>query len=202
MRKHSGFTNPTTSSSERNLALRLADAPETEEKQVLLAIAGDEAARSWIISHYTSPIYRYCHRMLRSKEDASELTQEVLLRALKALHRYDPDRAFKTWIFSIARNACIDFYRRKRPQISDEKLALQHPGESPQAEVLRNERSARLATALDSLEAPYREIIILFHFEHLKYQEIADCLEIPLGTVMNRMFRARKKLRLAYGEEK
>jgi RNA polymerase sigma-70 factor (ECF subfamily) len=65
--------------------------------------------------------------MLRSDEDASEITQEALLRALKALHRYDPERSFKTWLYSIARNACIDFHRRKRPMVSDEKIPLRHP---------------------------------------------------------------------------
>jgi RNA polymerase sigma-70 factor (ECF subfamily) len=182
------------------LSLRLVNSPDSEEQRVLLAIAGDESARGWIVTHYTPPIYRYCHRMLRSKEDASELTQEVLLRGLKALHRYDPDRSFKTWIFSIARNACIDFHRRKRPLVSDEKVTLRHPGESPQAEVIRNERATRLNAALDTLDTPYKEILVLYHFEHLKYQEIAACLDIPLGTVMNRIFRARKKLRAAYGE--
>jgi RNA polymerase sigma-70 factor (ECF subfamily) len=139
--------------------------------------------------------------MLRSDEDASEITQEALLRALKALHRYDPERSFKTWLYSIARNACIDFHRRKRPMVSDEKIPLRHPGESPQGEVLRMERAQRLNTALKSLPDLYREVIVLYHFEHLKYQEIADSLEIPIGTVMNRIFRARRKLREAYGEE-
>jgi RNA polymerase sigma-70 factor, ECF subfamily len=183
------------------LTLRLVDSPDTEHERILSAIAGDASAKDWVVSHYTPPIYRYCYRMVRSKEDASELAQEVLLRALRAIHRYDPDRSFKTWIFSIARNACVDFHRRKRPIVAEEQVVLTHPGESPQAEVLRNERARRVTEALDSLEEPYREIIILYHYEHLKYQEIADCLEIPLGTVMNRIFRARQKLRSAYGEE-
>lgn len=183
------------------MTLRLVESPEPEQDRILLAIAGDESAKAWVVSHYTGPIYRYCYRMLRSQEDASELAQEVLLRAFRALHRYDPDRSFKTWIFSIARNACIDFHRRKRPTVTDEKVVLTHPGESPQAEVIRNERARRITNALDSLQEPYREVIILYHYEHLKYQEIADCLDIPLGTVMNRIFRARQKLRTAFGDE-
>jgi RNA polymerase sigma-70 factor (ECF subfamily) len=186
---------------EIKLTLRLVESLETEQERILSAIAGEESAKAWVVSHYTGPIYRYCNRMLRSREDASELAQEVLLRAFRALHRYDPDRSFKTWIFSIARNACIDFHRRKRPTVTDEKVVLTHPGESPQAEVIRKERARRITIALDSLQDPYREIIILYHYEHLKYQEIADCLDIPLGTVMNRIFRARQKLRTAFGDE-
>ena len=81
------------------MPLRLVDSADEQDERILSAIAGEESAREWIVVHFTPPIYRYCRRMLRSEQDASELTQEVLLRALKALHRYDPERSFKTWIY-------------------------------------------------------------------------------------------------------
>ena len=133
--------------------------------------------------------------MTRNSEDASELTQEILLRALKALRRYDPQRSFKTWIFSIARNACIDTHRRKRPSISTDTIALAATTESAEEATQRNIRAEKVHAALSDLPDIYREILILYHFEHFKYQEIAEALDVPLGTVMNRIFRARKKLR-------
>ena len=138
--------------------------------------------------------------MLRNSEDAQEVSQEVLLRALRNLHRYDPQRSFKTWIFSIARNACIDAHRKRRPTQSEDSVALIDPGEPADQQVARKARAARLNTAVAELPDLYREVIILYHFEHLKYQEIAETLELPMGTVMNRIFRARKKLRNLLGE--
>ena len=183
------------------MALRLIESEERHTERILSAIAGDTEAQSWIVDTYTAPIYRYCYRMLRNSEDAQELTQEVLLRGLRSIQRFDPRRSFKTWIFSIARNACIDFHRKRRPTVSDSVVPLKDSGPSPSDVTLQNERATRLEKALDTLPALYREVIILYHFEHLKYQEIAESLEVPLGTVMNRIFRARKKLREAYGEE-
>ena len=151
------------------------------------------------MTHYTPPIYRYCLRMLRQPEIAQEISQEVMLRALSKLQRYDPQRSFKTWIFSIARNACIDAHRKKRPTQSSDTLVIADTRELPDETVDRRERAARLNRAVDSLPDLYREVIVLYHYEHLKYQEIADALDVPLGTIMNRIFRARAKLREKLG---
>lgn len=183
------------------MALRLIESEQRHAERILSAIAGDQSAQSWLVESYTAPIFRYCYRMLRNTEDAQELTQEVLLRALRNIERFDPNRSFKTWVFSIARNACIDFHRKKRPTVSDAVVPLEDKGPLPSEITLQKERAQRLEQALDTLAPLYREVIILYHFEHLKYQEIAETLDVPLGTVMNRIFRARKKLREAYGEQ-
>ena len=177
------------------------DSKAEESERILSAIAGDISARGWIVDHYTPPIYRYCLRMLRQPELAQETAQEVMFRALSKLQRYDPQRSFKTWIFSIARNACIDLHRKKRPTQSTENTLLADKRELPDAALDRKTRAKRLNHAVSELPDLYREVIILYHFEHLKYQEIAEALEIPLGTVMNRIFRARQKLREFLGEE-
>ena len=133
--------------------------------------------------------------MLRQPELAQETTQEVMYRALSKLQRFDPQRSFKTWIFSIARNACIDLHRKRRPTPSTDDTVLEDRNELPDAALDRKTRAQRLNNAVSELPDLYREVILLYHFEHLKYQEIAEALEIPLGTVMNRIFRARQKLR-------
>ncbi|MEC7242173.1 MAG: sigma-70 family RNA polymerase sigma factor [Myxococcota bacterium] len=180
---------------ESDLTLRLLDSETQEAERVLSAIAGDVAARSWIVDHYTPPIHRYCLRMLRQPELAQETTQEVMYRALSKLQRFDPQRSFKTWIFSIARNACIDLHRKRRPTQSTDDTVLKDRNDLPDAALDRKTRAQRLNNAVSELPDLYREVILLYHFEHLKYQEIAEALEIPLGTVMNRIFRARQKLR-------
>ena len=182
---------------ENTLTLRLLDSAEEESERILSAIAGEPTALTWIVNHYTPPIYRYCLRMLRQEETAQEVTQEVMLRALSKIQHYDPQRSFKTWLFSIARNACIDHHRKKRPMASAETDLFAASGELADETIDRKLRAKRLHRAVGELPELYREVIVLYHFEHFKYQEIAETLDLPLGTVMNRIFRARKKLRAA-----
>ena len=136
--------------------------------------------------------------MLRNEQDAREVTQETLLRVLRNLHRYDPTRRFTTWAFTIARNACIDEQRRrKKVGPSSDKEVVDH-APSPLDQTVERLRAERLERALAELRPKYREVLVLYHFEHLKYVEIAQVLDIPLGTVMNRIFRARRRLRAIY----
>lgn len=139
--------------------------------------------------------------MLANEQDARDATQDCLVKVLRNLHRYDPNRRFSTWVFGIARNTCIDEHRRRRRRAWDEPGEVPSDEPSPVQEISRAQRADRLRRALAELPPLYREVLVLYHFEHLKYQEIADMLEIPIGTVMNRIFRARKKLRGIYDAE-
>lgn len=139
--------------------------------------------------------------MLSNDEDAGDAAQETLVKVLRNLDRFDPDRSFATWVFGIARNTCIDEHRRRKRRSWDE------PGDvadiataSPLQDAARSQRADLLERALVELPPMYREVLVLYHFEHRKYTEIAEILELPLGTVMNRIFRARKKLRALYEE--
>ena len=136
--------------------------------------------------------------MLRDDEDARDAAQNTLVKVIRNLHRYDPERKFSTWVFGIARNTAIDEQRRRRftTELGDRDLA--DTRSSPLEETSRQERAERLHEALGQLPPMYREVLVLYHFEHFKYQEIAETLELPLGTVMNRIFRARRRLRELY----
>jgi len=124
-----------------------------------------------------------------------------MVKVLRNLDRYDPGRPFSTWVFQIARNTCIDEQRRRRRRPSREaKEIADDANPSPLQIASRHQQAAILDRALQDLPPMYREIIVLYHFEHKKYTEIAEVLDLPMGTVMNRLFRARKKLRLAYEE--
>lgn len=181
--------------------MRLHEGTDDDEPALLLAARdGDTGAQQWLVRRWTPPVYRFCRRMLNNDQDAHDAAQETLVKVLRNLHRYDPDRRFSTWVFSVARNTCIDEHRRRK------RRAYHEPRErdvvdtrpSPLQNVARAERAEQLMAALSDLPPMYREILVLYHFEHKKYTEIADILELPMGTVMNRIFRARRKLRVLY----
>lgn len=146
-------------------------------------------------------MYRFSLRMLRNDEDARDAAQDTLVKVLRNLDRYDTNRSFKTWVFGIARNTCIDEHRRRKRRAWDEPGDVVDTAPSALVEVTRAQRASRLRAALDRLPPMYREVLVLYHFEHLKYVEIAESLDLPLGTVMNRIFRARKKLRGLFDAE-
>ena len=139
--------------------------------------------------------------MLRNEQDARDVAQDTLIKVIKNLHRYDINRKFSTWVFGIARNTAIDAQRKRKRIAPEPKREPAWDGPSPLEETVREQRAGRLHESLAELPPKYREILILYHFEHLKYQEIADTLEIPIGTVMNRIFRARRRLRVIYDQK-
>ena len=146
-------------------------------------------------------MFRFARRMLTNDEDARDVSQETLVKVLRNLDQFDPERKFSTWVFGIARNTCIDEHRRRKRRSWEEPGDVVDERPSPAENVARLQRAERLEDALEHLPPMYREVLVLYHFEHLKYQEIADILELPIGTVMNRIFRARKKLRSIYDIE-
>ena len=168
---------------------------------MLSAREGDPTARAWIVERYTPAVYRFCRRYLRNEEDARDVTQETLIKVMRNLHRFDENRRFSTWVFSIARNTAIDEQRPRKRLAPELKKEPAWEGPSPMDETSQSRRADRLHVALADLSPKYREVLVLYHFEHLKYQEIADALDIPIGTVMNRIFRARKSLRNVYGAD-
>lgn len=139
--------------------------------------------------------------MLSHEQDGHDAAQDTMVKVLRNLDRYDPGRPFATWVFQIARNTCIDEHRRRRRRPSREaKEIADDRNPSPLQIAASQQRAEILEQALQDLPPMYREVIVLYHFEHKKYTEIAEVLDLPMGTVMNRLFRARKKLRLAYEE--
>lgn len=136
--------------------------------------------------------------MLSSDEDALDATQDTLVKMLHHLEQFDERRNFSSWVFGIARNRCIDEHRRRKRRSPDEPGEIVDSGPSPVELTARSQRADHLLSALDEIPPMYREVLVLYHFEHLKYGEIAEALDLPMGTVMNRIFRARKKLREAY----
>lgn len=135
---------------------------------------------------------------MRNEQDAKDIAHDSMLKVLKNLHRYSSQWRFSTWVMRIARNTAIDLVRRRR------RLAWSAVPDTPDTRPLQDEiawkrqQSTAVHRALSRLSPLYREVIELHHFRHLKYREIAEELEVPIGTVMNRIFRARRKMKEEY----
>jgi len=171
--------------------------PEREPVLVDRAFAGDARAFEAIVVRYQAPVLGLARRYLRRAPDAEDAAQEAFVRAFVHRDRFDPLRPLLPWLLTVARRVCLDRLRRdKREAISDaepEGFAV----ESATAEdALRDrERLVSLSRALDALPEGQREVVAMFHLDGLGYREIADALDVPIGTVMTWLHRGRARLR-------
>jgi len=170
------------------------------------AIAGDESAYKQLLENYRGAIYNLLYKMVRNREETEDLVQEAFMKAFHALPTFNEEYAFSTWLYKIAINNCIDHMRKKRlktysinkpVQSKDGELGREFPDTSmsPDKNILSEEKSKIIAAAIDELSENYKVAIILRHTEEKSYEEIAAILNIPLGTVKARIFRAREMLK-------
>lgn len=170
-------------------------------------LQGDTRAYSVLQKKYTKIINALIRRMIKDEDDVDDLTQETFIKAYNALHTFQHGYSFSAWIYRIASNTCIDFLRKKRfPTVSlskpidysDEDLFYEIEDNSylPDKSVLGDEKHKILQDAISSLPENYMQIIRMRHEEELDYNEIAEKLNLPLGTVKAHLFRARKILQL------
>jgi RNA polymerase sigma factor (sigma-70 family) len=166
---------------------------------------GEEAAFAEILDRYRGAIYNLCYRMTRNAEDARDLGQEVFIKVFSLLDRFDEHYAFSSWLFRIATNHCIDHLRRNRlrfmsldgavgPDGEEFELQLPDTGPEPDTVLQRKEAMARLEEVIDDLPPHYKAITLLRHHQQLSYEEIAEVLQLPLGTVKARIHRARAQI--------
>lgn len=180
------------------LALKVHDRLDDDAMVVAAARTGDPIARETLVRRWTEPVYRFAYRMLLNEADARDAAQETLVKVLRNLDQFDMVRPFSTWVFGIARNTCIDEHRRRGRKSWEEPGDVPDLAPSPLQEATQAQRAAHVSRAMAELPPMYREVLVMYHFEHLKYVEIAEVLGVPLGTVMNRIFRARQRLRDLY----
>jgi RNA polymerase sigma-70 factor, ECF subfamily len=171
---------------------------------VLTAVSGREAAFEELVCRYQRPIASYVYRMVGDYDAALDLTQEVFIKVYNSLSRYRSEFKFSTWIYKIAHNTAIDHLRRHtvRDQImttggdgTRSEIAVESRRLTPEQESEREERRSEIESVVQSLPAAYRELIVLRHSHDLSYDEIAEVTGLPLGTVKNRLFRAREAMR-------
>jgi RNA polymerase sigma-70 factor (ECF subfamily) len=194
----------------------MAEAPEwarlTDQEVVLLARGGREAAYRELVRRYERPVFALIYRMVRDRELAEDLAQETFVKALNAIESYRPEFKFSSWIFKIANNAAIDHLRRREldtlsldgsphaetPEaMQATALQIGARQESPLDAVEARELGGAIEAAIGRLRPEYRSCILLRHVEGRAYEEIAEILDLPLGTVKTYIHRARNELRLA-----
>ena len=186
---------------------RGAGGPEPADEVIIQhVLAGDRNAFETLVERHNRPIFNYIYRMVGSADLAADLTQEVFLKVYTALATFDPSYRFTTWLYRIASNRVIDHLRRRRMILVPldaaaadslpgtlREVACHRPG--PEDDLLDRESAGEVAGAIATLPREYRELIVLRHFQHRSYDEIAAIKGSPLGTVKNRLFRAREALR-------
>lgn len=178
-------------------------------KLVQAALEGDQKAYAELMQRYKEGVYFTMHKMVNNKDDAEDLTIEAFGRAFKRLEQYSPAYAFSTWLFRIATNNAIDFIR-KRKQMQSVSLDLKQDngsgeqmdgaqmiksvGPDPEEHLLKKQKIETLREVVNSLKPKYKELVELFYYQEMSYEEIAKQLNLPIGTIKAQLFRAREVL--------
>lgn len=185
----------------------LTDKAQRDYKLVRLAVDnGDQKAYTQLLGNYRDAIYFMLLKMTNDTDDADDLTIEAFGKAFRNLHQYTPDYAFSTWLFKIASNNCIDFIRKKRGNVisidqsftdddgDDFKLVLPSDTLNPEEKYIRQQKIKMMREVVEKLKPRYKRLVELRYFNELSYEEIAQELNLPIGTVKAQLFRARDLL--------
>jgi RNA polymerase sigma-70 factor (ECF subfamily) len=181
----------------------------TDGELIAKAIRGREDGFEELVRRYQRPITGYVYRMLNNYDASLDVTQEVFIKVYNSLEKYSSEYKFSTWLYRIAHNAAIDHMRRNsvnQQSIEAEnadgtyQLQIESPQPTPEQDRERSEWRTEIETVVKCLPTIYRELILLRHTQDLSYDEIAEVTNLPLGTVKNRLFRAREMMREMFVE--
>lgn len=184
----------------------LSEKAQKDFELVKLARDGNQKAYADLLQRYRDSIYFLLLKMVNNKDDAEDLTIEAFGKAFKNIHQYTPDYAFSTWLFKIASNNCIDFIRKKKKKLFsidkrqenedgiDTSIHLKSDMLDPEEKFVKKQKIKMLHELVSKLKPRYRILVELRYFKELSYEEIAQQLDIPLGTVKAQLFRAREFL--------
>ena len=167
----------------------------TEQELVRAAAGGDTEAFERLVRTYENKIYHLALRMCGSSEEASDIAQEAFLAAWRGLPSFRGEANFATWLYRLTSNAAIDYLRRQKKERGDMSLDAVDTGPGPQDAAERTEVRTAVAAGLQQLSEGHRQVLVLREIQGLSYEEIADVLEVDLGTVKSRISRARTALR-------
>ena len=176
----------------------------TDGELIEKAIRGREDGFEELVRRYQRPITGYVYRMLNNYDASLDVTQEVFIKVYNSLEKYSSDYKFSTWLYRIAHNAAIDYMRRNsvnQQSLETEnadgsfQLQIESSQPTPEQERERSEWRTEIDSVVKCLPTVYRELILLRHTQDLSYDEIAEVTNLPLGTVKNRLFRAREMMR-------
>ncbi len=178
-------------------------------KLVQSALQGDQKAYAELMQRYKEGIYFTMHKMVNNKDDAEDLTIEAFGRAFKRLEQYSPAYAFSTWLFRIATNNAIDFIRKRKQMqsvsldvkqdngsndLTDSAQLIKSGTPDPEEHLLKKQKIETLREVVNSLKPKYKELVELFYYQEMSYEEIGQQLNLPIGTIKAQLFRAREVL--------
>jgi RNA polymerase sigma-70 factor (ECF subfamily) len=186
----------------------LSTVKATEDYELIHAALhhGDRRAYAQLMERYRESLYFMLLNMTKSETDADDMTIEAFGKAFNSLHTYSPNYAFSTWLFRIATNNCIDYMRKKRikpisieqPAGGDDRLAFETRiadlAADPEALIMKEQKIQNLRGIVDKLKPHYRILIELRYYKEYSYEEIAEKLDLPVGTVKAKLFRAKEFL--------
>ena len=162
---------------------------------IACAQQGDRQAFTELVCRHQKGIVNMIYRMCGDLRLAEDAAQEAFIRVWQNLNSYNPQHAFRSWLYRIAANAALDSLRRERPAADLDSLPLVDFGITPEQSAEENQRAAHVRQAIANLSPPLRMVLVLREYQELTYQEIAEALDIPIGTVMSRLNTARAQLR-------
>jgi len=184
----------------------LSDKAKEDLVLINAAVEGDQVAYAKLMKKYRDSIYFMMVKMVRNADDADDLTIEAFGKAFNRLHQYSPNYAFSTWLFKIASNNCIDFIRKKRMQTFSLDQNINSDDESsptfdvktdtmdPEEKLINKQKIKLMRYVVKQLKPRYKNLVVLRYFKEYSYEEIADELKLPLGTVKAQLYRAREAL--------
>jgi RNA polymerase sigma-70 factor (ECF subfamily) len=166
---------------------------------------GDGKAYDELTLLYKDVVFKIINRMVHNKQEAEDLTQEAFIKAYNSITSFNEEYAFSTWLFKIATNNCIDFFRKRKMRThsmdetiryKDDEIQQEYADPDPDVEheIIASEKTRMIRKAIDELPDKYRTVIRLRHQDEKSYEDIAEILDLPLGTVKARIFRAREML--------
>lgn len=174
---------------------------EKETRLIADACHGDENACQRILNLYKGRIFSYVYRMVRNYHDAEDITFDTFIKCFNSLDKFDQTKSFSTWLFTIAHNVTIDFFRKNKHEYEyfDDRHAVD---DDFVQEYEKKKKLEKIEQAIAKLPPIDRDIVILFHREEHSYQEISEILDMPVTTIKTRLHRARKRLRALVQEER
>jgi RNA polymerase sigma-70 factor (ECF subfamily) len=176
----------------------------TDSELIKNAIGGRADGFEELVRRYQKPITGYVFRIVGDYDSSLDVTQEVFIKVYNSLHRYSSDYKFSTWLYRIAHNAAIDHLRRNSVNAQSletenadgtYQLQIESPAPSPEKDREISEWRTEIGQVIKRLPDAYKQLILLRHASDLSYDEIAEVTSLPLGTVKNRLFRAREMMR-------
>jgi RNA polymerase sigma-70 factor (ECF subfamily) len=186
----------------------LLEAPSIDQSsliddQALVAdtLAGRSEAFGALVGRYDRAVYHLAYRTLRDQEEARDVAQEAFFKAYRSLRTFKPGAKFSTWLFAITYHACCDRLSRRKRFSNEELPERADTAAGPESEAIANDEAQRLRGAIAALPEKYRTVITLYHLQGRQYEEIAQVLGMPMGTVKTHLFRAKEQLRRILNEE-